>query len=241
MKRTALKLTISLIRCKDKTTVWSDEIETFDNSVFSAQDRTSTLIGQLVGMPETGSQGPQRTCHLNQEALRSYEKGKRYYNRMTEESLEEAIHQYNDALIADPNFTLAYAALANAYSQYVSLLDKTDSHWLDLADRRQQKPSSLIQISLKPITLRAGLTCCAIRNFGIGNPEQAKREVLASLEIDKEFAPSLHWLMSITADEYYINGDKSTLAQAIDYYNRANQLDPNYLGTEKNIGLVYAY
>jgi tetratricopeptide (TPR) repeat protein len=57
----------------------------------------------------------------NSEAYQDYVKGRFYLEKRTRENLQKAIDQFNQAIVKDPNYAQAYAALADTY---ILLLDR---------------------------------------------------------------------------------------------------------------------
>lgn len=71
-----------------------------------------------------------------------YRKGREYYLRHNYSGNENAIALFRKSLQADPDFALAYAGLADGYSQRVSNFGMP-SHWADLAVENARKAVSL--------------------------------------------------------------------------------------------------
>jgi serine/threonine protein kinase len=237
-----LKVTTSLVRCKDGIAVWTDDVETFDNSLFSVQDRVSALIGNMVGEPEAKAiKIFENRPSLNQDAYAYYEQGKIFFNKLTRKDLDEAVNMYQRAIDIDPNFAYAYAGLSNSYAQYINLLEENDKSWLDKADVAANQALLLAPNLAEAHFARGRSHCIRYFEFNEGDPAQAKREIQESLDIRPEFAPALHAMTLIGLNDYLAYGDKTNLVQTLDYYQRANQLDPNFAATEKNVGLALAH
>jgi Tfp pilus assembly protein PilF len=71
----------------------------------------------------TGDEKKRFAAHAteNSEAYQDYVKGRFYLEKRTRENLYKAIDEFNQALVKDPNYAQAYAALADAY---ILLLDR---------------------------------------------------------------------------------------------------------------------
>ena len=84
-----------------------------DNAhVKDATNKTVTAALQL-----SGDERARLTRHYtnNQQAWEAYAKGRYYRNRLSFKEFDQAIAAFQAAVQADPNFALAYAALAETY------------------------------------------------------------------------------------------------------------------------------
>ena len=71
-----------------------------------------------------------------------YLKGKSYARRLTRQDVDFALQMYESAVAQDPNFALAFAAIANVCAQYQGSFG-TDAALLDRAKAASKKASAL--------------------------------------------------------------------------------------------------
>jgi TolB-like protein/Flp pilus assembly protein TadD len=102
--------------------LWVETYEGDFSEMLSLLDRTSESVafavarkmGQSVGSPARPSR------RIDPCASQAYLKGRHAFYRYTEEGLRAAIEWYQKAIEADPNFALAYSAMAHAYCAMVA-------------------------------------------------------------------------------------------------------------------------
>ena len=88
--------------------------------VFEVQDEIARKIAEALRITLT----PQEQAALaakpteNLQAYDLYLKGKSYARRLTRQDLEFALQMFESAVALDPDFALAYAAIANVCAQY---------------------------------------------------------------------------------------------------------------------------
>lgn len=86
--------------------------------VYKVGARVSTQIAQDLGLNLTDELAERRRSRYtsNPAAYRSYNLGRFYWNRMTEEDFVRAIGKFEDCIRLDPEFAEAYAGLADCYT-----------------------------------------------------------------------------------------------------------------------------
>ncbi|MEE8349434.1 MAG: protein kinase [Acidobacteriota bacterium] len=115
-----LRITAQLANVADGYHLWSDRYDREMKDVFTIQDEithsiVSTLQVQLLGGRRQGK-GLVRRYTENVTAYNSYLKGRHFSNQRTPEAIRKAIGYFEDATKEDPNYTLAYAGLAESYA-----------------------------------------------------------------------------------------------------------------------------
>jgi TolB-like protein len=96
--------------------IWGDSFEGEATDVFGLQDRIAGAIvdalrQRFVVAPEAGRRGTS-----NARAHELYLLGLRRWNQRTDRDLRQALVYFDDALVEDPDFALAWAALAQTYA-----------------------------------------------------------------------------------------------------------------------------
>ena len=77
----------------------------------------ATQLADILGLQLTGQQKDELTKRYteNVEAYQLYLRGRYYWNQRSKEGFEQAIGHYNQAIVIDPGYALAYAGLADAF------------------------------------------------------------------------------------------------------------------------------
>jgi len=238
-----LKITLSLVRCNDRTAIWRKEIDTYDRGLFAVQDQVVGRIGELIGEPEPAAiaQLGQRPS-TNQQAYRLYTYGRVLYNKASTPYLLQAVEQYKQALEVEPAFALARAELSITYSQLINYDPQiTDPKWLDMADA-EAKLALNSDDTLPEAYFAAGRShYIRYLEFNVGNPAQAIGEIEQSLRLDPHLAEALYMLSVINMYEFYATEDKSYLEHAVDLHNQASEYEPDRFTTEAMMGRSLAY
>jgi len=114
----ALRLTFSVVRTTDQMQVWSG---TFDHDRESLP-HLQTELGRAVAQPIRMTLSPQRDQALlrrearNPAAYEHYLRGRALWARTNKAALYAAIDAFGQATELDPDYALAHAGLADAYS-----------------------------------------------------------------------------------------------------------------------------
>jgi serine/threonine protein kinase/Tfp pilus assembly protein PilF len=113
-----VRITAQLIDARDGSHLWSERYDEEMQDVFAIQDKISLAIMKEL---EVRLLQKEEECvckhHTeNIEAYNLYLKGRYFWNKWTDESLKTAIRYFERAIEIDPEYALAYAGLADAYS-----------------------------------------------------------------------------------------------------------------------------
>jgi adenylate cyclase len=114
-----LRITAQLIRVSDGSHIWSEKYDREMKDVFEIQDELSLAIVEELKIQLFEEEKIQllKSNTQNLNAYNYYLKGRYYWNNSrTKEGIEKTIRYYEQAIDADPEYTLAYAGLAIAHS-----------------------------------------------------------------------------------------------------------------------------
>ncbi len=120
-------MTATLSDTAGDKTLWSEDYERDLQEVFDLQDEITRRVVTSLGVQLTPEE-QQRIWHRQTsdlEAYRAYLEGREHYFRFTKSDLAEAQKLYQKALARDPDFALAWTALASAY------IDQANYQWVE--------------------------------------------------------------------------------------------------------------
>jgi len=125
----ALRIACQLISTKEETEAWSENYDRVLEDVFQIQSE----VAQNIAGKLKAELSPEETERIekaptdNLIAYNLYLKGREAYNQYTAEGMEQAIELFKQAIAEDESFALAWAGLADGYSQavYRSILPNT--------------------------------------------------------------------------------------------------------------------
>jgi len=113
-----VRVTVKLIRVTDQEYVWSHSYERQATSVLGLQQELSTAIAQQIRLrlaPDRMT-GLRRRQTENAEAYDAYLQGRYLAGRRTSDANRRAVQHYEHAIALDPDYALAWAALAYTYA-----------------------------------------------------------------------------------------------------------------------------
>jgi TolB-like protein/Tfp pilus assembly protein PilF len=114
-----LRINTQLVDTGTDFPVWSERYDREMKDVFEVQDEIASKIAQALRI--TLSPQEQEAIAAkptdNLQAYDLYLRGKSYARRRQRQDLEFALQMFENAVILDPNFALAYAAIANVCAQ----------------------------------------------------------------------------------------------------------------------------
>ena len=114
-----LTLFLELVDAQSGDRIWGDQYSRKQSELVTlqteiAQDVASKLQAKLSG---TESQKLVKNYTSNPEAYQLYLRGNFYWNKRGKKNLDKAIDYYQQAIAIDPNYALAYAGIAEIFSQ----------------------------------------------------------------------------------------------------------------------------
>ena len=113
-----VRVTAQLVNAGDGYHIWSKRFDRELSDVFVIQDEIAASILDEFRM--TRDVRPSERTPLNVSAHDAYLKGMYALNKWTEGDMRQAIVDFNHALSEDPDFALAYAAVAEAHVWFYS-------------------------------------------------------------------------------------------------------------------------
>jgi DNA-binding winged helix-turn-helix (wHTH) protein/TolB-like protein len=110
-----LRVTVRLVRVADGQSLWAESFDENFTSVFAVQDRVSEQVAAALAVRLTGEQREVLVKRYtnNTQAYEFFIKGA--YSGGTEEGRKKSIEYFQQAIGLDPDYALAYAAMANSY------------------------------------------------------------------------------------------------------------------------------
>ncbi len=103
--------------------IWGEQYRRKASEIATVEDDIASDISGQLRLKLTGEEKKRVATRAteNSEAYQDYVKGRFYLEKRTRDSLYQAVDEFNQAIVKDPNYAQAYAALANAY---ILLLDR---------------------------------------------------------------------------------------------------------------------
>ena len=120
-----VRITGQLIETSTDSHLWSETYDREMKDVFAIQDDIAQSIVEALQMTLTPKdrRALQYVATSNPEAYDYYLKGRKFMYAMSSRNFEHAIRMYDKAIELDPNYAIAYAGIADTYSQMFRFSD----------------------------------------------------------------------------------------------------------------------
>ena len=113
----SLNISVQLIDARTEKLIWAEQYDRKMADLLVTQREIATAITQKLRLKLVGDeQGITKKYTTSNEAYQLYLKGRYHWAKRTREDSKAALDSYKKAIDLDPNFALAYAALAEAYN-----------------------------------------------------------------------------------------------------------------------------
>ena len=185
-----VRLNARLLRVENGEQIWAEQFESKAAQIFDLQDRLTAQTAQALKLKLGASETEQITKRFtnNPEALDAYQKGRYFCNRRTVNDLKTAIGYFNEAVVKDPNYALAYAGLADAYSllaDYDGALPK-DAY-------PKAKEAATKALELDDELAEAHTSLAYVRMFYYHDWQGAQDGYRRAIALNPNYATARHW------------------------------------------------
>jgi tetratricopeptide (TPR) repeat protein len=139
-----LRITTQLVDTQTDFPLWSERYDREMADVFELQDEIARKIAEALRITLTPQEEEEISSKPtdNLQAYDLYLRGRSYARRLTRQDMEFALQMFENAATQDPNFALAYAAIAQA-SAYYHCHYAREEVWIDRARVASQRAVAL--------------------------------------------------------------------------------------------------
>ena len=139
-----LRINAQLMDARTDFPLWSERYDREMKDIFEVQDEIARKIAEALRITLTPQEQEAIAAKptLNHQAYDLYLNGKSYARRRTRQDLEYALRMFENAVTLDPEFALAYAAIANVCGQNYYHYHR-DAVWTERALAASQKAVSI--------------------------------------------------------------------------------------------------
>ncbi|MGB7063279.1 MAG: protein kinase [Candidatus Zixiibacteriota bacterium] len=231
-----LRITAQLVNVADGYHLWSERYDRdiggscCPEDIFYIQDEISLAIVSKLKVKLLGGEKTKilkRHTH-DLDAYNLYLKGRYFWDKRTEESLKKSIEYFNQAVEKDPEYSLAYAGLADSY---ITLGDYSFLSPKELLTKAGEAVKKALDID--PMLAEAHNSMAQVM-FREWDWEGGEREHRRAIELNPNYASAHHWYALLLT--YAARFD-----EAIAEMKKAWQLDPLSLIINRNLGLALYY
>src|SRR6266404_4900622 len=113
----SLTISVELVDVRNNKLLWGEQYDRKMSDLLATQREIASTIAEKLQVRLSGGddKGITKRYTNDNEAYQLYLKGRFYWNKRTGEGIRKAIELLTAATEKDPNFALAYAALADSY------------------------------------------------------------------------------------------------------------------------------
>jgi eukaryotic-like serine/threonine-protein kinase len=113
-----VRITAQLIDARADKHLWAQSFERKSSDVLALQAELASAIASAINVQLTPGEQSRLAAApaVNPEAHDAYLKGRFFFNRPSDENLQKAIAQFNEAARLSPDFAPAYSGLSDAYT-----------------------------------------------------------------------------------------------------------------------------
>jgi TolB-like protein/Tfp pilus assembly protein PilF/predicted Ser/Thr protein kinase len=226
-----VRVNVQLINAQTNSHLWAETYDRKLTDVFEVETDIAKTIADSLNAKLTRSERQAIAVRptANPEAYELYLKGRFLWNKRTGADMRKAIDYFNHAIAKDPNYALAYAALADCYD----LLHE----YSDLSPKESYPKAKAAAIKALELddTLGEAHTSLA---YSLVNYDwdwrSAEREYQRAIQLNPNYATAHQWY----AECLSMLGRHS---EAIAEINKAHELDPLSLIINQGVGGKYLY
>src|SRR5882672_2588950 len=226
-----LTIKAELIDVKDNHSIWGATYQRKTADIQRVQKDIASDISERLRLKLTGADQTHlaKTYTNSGEAYEAYLKGRYHWNKRTDEGFKQATKFFQEAIVKDPNYALAYTGLADCYalrSDY-GFLAPTEGYAL-------AKGAATLALRFDDTLAEAHTSLASIKAVTEWDWQGAENEYRRAIELNPNYPTAHHWY----AVQLLVQGK---LDQALLEIKKAQQLDPLSLGINKDLAVILLY
>ncbi|HUQ32332.1 MAG TPA: protein kinase [Pyrinomonadaceae bacterium] len=226
-----LRITVELMDVQGNRSIWGDTYQRKTADIQTVQKEIAKTVSEKLRLKLTGADETQlaKTYTESGEAYEAYLKGRYYWNKRTDEGFKQATHFFQEAILKDPTYALAYTGLADCYtlrSDYGFLAPK-EGYAL-------AKGAVTLALKYDDSLAEAHTSLASIKAVTDWDWQGAENEYRRAIELNPKYSTAHHWY----AAQLLLQG---RLDQALQEIKKAQQLDPLSLGINKDFAVILLY
>src|SRR5579864_3849381 len=223
-----VRVTVQLLRVEDGASLWADTFEENPERVFALEDAVAERIAgsMFIGLSGEQKRRMERQQTEDANAYQLYLRGRYFWNKRTKEGLQRSISYYDQAVVQDPNYALAYAGLADSYG----LLGSYGVESASQSDPRA-KAAAVKALQLDDSLAEAHSSLGMIYFFDEWKWPLAEREFQRAIALNPNYSIAHTW--------YGLNlAAVGRFDEALTQVRRAQELDPLSLIVDTDVGRI---
>ena len=227
----SLTVQADLVSVADGSQMWGERYSRRVSDILAVQeDIAREIVGRL--RPKLSSEQQQRVTKRqteNADAYQLYLKGRYYWNKRTEAGMSKGIEYFRQAIDLDPNYSLAYAGLADSYNFLgafgIAVLPPGET-------MPKAKAAAMKALEMDDSLADAHASLAFVRLYHDWDWSGAEREFQRAIELNPNYAPAHQWYSHLLMA-------RGRTAESISEAKSAAEIDPLSLPANMNVGWQY--
>jgi serine/threonine protein kinase/Tfp pilus assembly protein PilF len=226
-----LTISVELMDVEANRSIWGYTYQRRTADIQTVQKEIARNVSEKLALKLTGADQTQlaKTYTESGEAYEAYLKGRYHWNKRTDEGFKQATNFFQEAIVKDPNYALAYTGLADCYtlrSDYGFLAPK-EGYAL-------AKGAVTLALKYDDSLAEAHTSLASIKAVTDWDWQGAENEYRRAIELNPKYATAHHWY----AAQLILQG---RFDEALQEIKKAQQLDPLSLGINKDFAVILLY
>ena len=225
-----LTISAELIDVRDNKLLWGEQYDRKMSDLLSTQRQIAREIVDRLKLKVSGEETAIAKHYTeSNEAYQLYLRGRFYWNKRSEEGMQRSLDYYQQAIIKDPNFALAYSGMADAFD----LLGAPDAAAAMAPTEAlpKAKEAALKALAIDDTLAEPHVSLAHILYYYDHDFASAEREYKRAIELNPNYPTAHQWyavyLMSV-----------GRFDEALTQNRRAQELDPLSLPINMTLGWV---
>ena len=226
-----LRITVELMDVETNRSIWGYTYQRKTADIQSVQKEIARNVSEKLRLKLTGADESQlaKTDTQSGEAYEAYLKGRYHWNKRTDDGFKRATDFFQEAIIKDPSYALAYSGLADCYtlrSDY-GFIPPKEGYAL-------AKGAVTLALKYDDSLAEAHTSLASIKAVTDWDWQGAENDYRRAIELNPNYPTAHHWY----AAQLLLQG---RLDQALQEIKKAQQLDPLSLGINKDFAVILLY
>jgi serine/threonine-protein kinase len=224
-----IRVNVKLTRARDGANLWGETYDRKAESIFTVQDEISKAVVNALRIELVAGQDYMLVKRYTQDpdAYNLYVEGRLNWDKRTEKGLRESIDYYQKAIAKDPNFALAYAGIADAYSYLGRLEFARPAEVYPKAKEAAEKA-----LEIDDALAEAYIALAFVKYNYDWNWLDAEIDFNWAIGLNPNYATAYQYYGSLLAN-------LGRFEEAMAKYEKARELDPGSLNIKGSIAQLY--
>jgi TolB-like protein/Tfp pilus assembly protein PilF len=227
-----VRVNVQLINALNDAHLWADTYDRKLTDIFAVESEIAKTIAEALQAKLTGSEksAMSKKPTANPEAYELYLKGRFFWNKRTAADLRKSIEYFDQAIEKDPNYALAYAALAQSWKLLPAFNGGAPQECFPQAESAAKKA-----LALDDTLSDAHAALASLKGLNGFDYPGAIVEYERTLQLNPNDATARQWFGNDTLANIGQNERELTEVK------RAVELDPLSLVINTNLGWAYIH